>query len=351
MSAARSVAVVEDPRFRDHRGPASHPERPERLLAVAEALGAVRSALTPLAARSASDDELLLVHDRAHLDAVANAALRAPAQLDADTYVSSQSLAVAKLAAGSTIDLVRAVVSGRAACGIAAVRPPGHHAESNRPMGFCLFNNVAIAARALQQQGVGRVLILDWDVHHGNGTQHSFEGDPSVLYFSTHQFPYYPGTGDFGEAGSGRGAGATVNVPLPAGSGDDLYVGVFQRLLVPVAQSFRPDVILVSAGFDAHRDDPLAAMEVSEGGYRDMTAIARALAEDLCGGRIAFILEGGYSQTGLREGVGAVLDVALAAERPALPPAVEAPPGSTLAYVTRQVGTVHSRHHRDLGAA
>ena len=170
-------------------------------------------------------------------------------------------------------------------------------------MGFCLFNNAAIAARAVQREaGVERVLVLDWDVHHGNGTQHTFETDPSVLYVSTHQYPFYPGTGAAGEIGIGRGEGATLNVPMPAGCGDAEYVGVFQRVIAPAARAFRPDYWIVSCGFDAHEDDPLAAMRVTQSGYAALTAIVRALADELSGGRMLFVLEGGYSLRGLREG-------------------------------------------------
>ena len=344
-------AVVEDPRYREHRGPASHPERPERLAAVAAALDPVRPALHALPARCADDAEILRVHEPALLAHVAAAAARAPTRLDPDTFVSPRSLEVARLAAGAAIDLAAAVATGAAGVGLAAVRPPGHHAESDRAMGFCLLNNVAIAARALQAvHGVDKLLILDWDVHHGNGTQHAFEADPSVLYFSLHQYPYYPGTGSFGEIGVGRGAGATVNVPLPAGSGDVEYVGGLQRLLPAVVHAFRPELILVSAGFDAHRDDPLAAMQVSQAGYAAMATLVRALADDVCGGRVAFVLEGGYAPSGLREGVAAVLAAWLGPRAPLAPP-VAVRPGSVLAGTLERVVGIHADHFPGIGAA
>ncbi len=350
MSAARVVAVVEDARYREHRGPAGHPERPDRLLAVAAALDPRRAALTPLAARSADDAELLRVHGRAHLARVTEAAARAPSRLDPDTYACGASDAVARLAAGGAIDLVRAIASGRARAGIAAVRPPGHHAESDQPMGFCLFNNVAIAARAAQAElGVDKILIVDWDVHHGNGTQHSFEEDPSVLYFSTHQFPYYPGTGDFHEIGTGRGEGATVNVPMPAGCGDAEYLAVFERVLAPIARGFRPDLILVSAGFDAHRDDPLAAMDVTEAGYQGMAGVVRALADELCDGRLACVLEGGYSATGLAEGIGALADALLAPGAEVKAPAALVPDGRAARLVER-AASMHRGRYSEVGS-
>ena len=343
--------MIEDPRYREHRGPPGHPERPERLAAVAEALDVVRPALLALPARAADDEEILRVHERTLVSSVAAAAAAAPARLDPDTFVSSRSHEVARLAAGAAIDLAAAVASGAAASGLAAVRPPGHHAETDRAMGFCLFNNVAIAARALQAvHGVDKHLVVDWDVHHGNGTLQAFEADPSVLYFSMHQFPYYPGTGSFGEIGVGHGEGATVNVPLPAGSGDAEYVGVVQRVLAPVLRAFRPELILVSAGFDAHRDDPLAAMEVSCAGYEAMAAWLRALADDVCGGRVAFVLEGGYAASGLREGVAAVLAASLGRPAP-LPPPVAVAPGSVLGRVLERVVGTHGGRFPGLGAA
>jgi len=282
MVAPRITAVVEDPRYRDHRGPAGHPERPDRLAAVADAIAPRRGELTQIAPRAATADEILRIHSATHLEHVEAACRQAPAHLAPDTFVAPASYEVGLLAAGGSIELVHAVAAGRVHAGIASVRPPGHHAEANRAMGFCLFNNVAIAARALQAaDGIERILILDWDVHHGNGTQHSFEDDPSILYFSTHQYPYYPGTGSAGEAGSGRGVGATLNVPMPAGCGDDEYVGVFQRILVPATRAFRPDFVLVSCGFDAHRDDPLASMQVTGAGFASLAAIVRRLADEV----------------------------------------------------------------------
>jgi acetoin utilization deacetylase AcuC-like enzyme len=342
MLAKRKTAVVEDSRFLDHRGPAGHPERPERISAVGAAVDARDEALIRFAPRAATPDEILRVHSRSHFEQVAAASQRAPAQLDPDTYVSAESFEVALLAAGGTTDLALRVARGELDSGLAAVRPPGHHAESDRAMGFCLFNNVAIAARALQEEeSVDRIMILDWDVHHGNGTQHFFERDPSVLYASIHQFPFYPGTGAVGEIGVGDGEGFTFNVPLPAECGDSEYVGVMERLIAPAAQSFRPEMILISCGFDAHRDDPLAAMNVTREGYRDMGTIVRALADDLCGGRLMFVLEGGYAASGLMDGVNAVLDAITGDESLKVPKQNAVSAGNVLDTIVEQVSDAH----------
>jgi len=349
-SPDRPIHVVEDVRFRTHQSPEGHPERPERLAAVSRALSRYGSALDTLAPRLATTDEILRIHSQGHYERIREAAARAPAQLDADTFVSPQSLEVARLAAGSTVDLALRVARQEAPYGIAAVRPPGHHAEASQPMGFCLFNNVAIAARAVQEElGMEKILILDWDVHHGNGTQHSFESDPSILYASLHQYPHYPGTGAFDEVGSDAGHGATINLALPPGCGDTEYVGLLYRVLVPMVRRFGPQMILVSCGFDAHRDDPLASMNVSGAGYREMTRALVLLAKETCGGRLMFVLEGGYAASGLEEGTEAVIQ-ALLEPTPGEYPIPEAPAGSSLRRLVEQADAVHGSRHGDIGA-
>jgi len=350
MAPIGRISVIDDARYREHVAPPGHPESPERLAIVAEALAGFETRTEAVAPRMAEPAEILRIHGADLLRKVEKASKLAPAQLDPDTYVSPRSFEIAQLAAGGTVELARRVAGGEAACGFAAVRPPGHHAEADRAMGFCLFNNIAIAARALQaEDGLGKLLLLDWDVHHGNGTQHSFEDDPSVLYVSTHQFPYYPGTGAVTEAGVGRGLGFTLNIAMPPGCGDEEYTGVLRRLLVPAARQFRPEMILVSCGFDAHHDDPLASMEVSADGFLAMTRIVRALADDLCSSRVLFVLEGGYAASSLREGTQSVLQGMLETPPRPLPAAPQVAAGSRLRAILDRVIAVHRDHFRDLG--
>jgi acetoin utilization deacetylase AcuC-like enzyme len=293
------TGLIYDPRYLDHDMGAGHPESPQRLRAIMQRLeqSGVAAALARIEPRKAEDEWVTLVHQPKY---VAFLNQQAPAQgrlsLDADTSMSPGSLAAAYLAAGAALAGVDAIMAGRAQHVFCAVRPPGHHAEADRAMGFCFFNNVAIAARYAQKRyGLRRVLIVDWDVHHGNGTQHSFDEDPSVLFFTTHQYPHYPGTGRATERGTGAGEGFTINVPMEAGEGDDEYRTVFQKVLVPAADAFKPELVIISAGFDAHRDDPLASMGLTETGYADLTAIVSGIAVRHCGGRLLSSLEGGYN--------------------------------------------------------
>jgi acetoin utilization deacetylase AcuC-like enzyme len=301
--------VVRDPRFREHTPSRPHPERPERLVAIDRALDPLADRIRALAPREASEDELLLAHGREYLDALGRLEGRS-GQLDPDTYASPHTLEVARLAAGSLVEASLRVASGEAKRAFAALRPPGHHAERLAPMGFCVFNNVAIAAQALRARaGVERIAIVDWDVHHGNGTQHLFEAERDVLFASLHQFPFYPGTGALDEQGHGRGLGATVNFPLPAGCGDAEYGQLFDELLVPMLLAWRPEILLVSAGFDAHARDPLGGMEVSSAGFAAFAARACAVADEVCGGRLVLALEGGYDLDALAESVAQVVSV------------------------------------------
>jgi acetoin utilization deacetylase AcuC-like enzyme len=310
-SAMNHVGLVRDPLYFLHSNGPGHPESPDRLRAIDRMLESfpLRDFLVPLPARDATTEELAWVHTDAYIRQIERTRGHAYTSLDADTSTSEHSLAAAVRAAGGVISAVEAVISGKTAGAFALVRPPGHHAEAGQAMGFCLFNNVAVASEfALRRCGADRVLVVDWDVHHGNGTMHSFSDTDKVLYFSVHQYPHYPGTGRIEETGTGRGLGYTVNVPLPPGQGDDDYAAVFDSVLTPIALRYRPQLILVSAGFDIHRGDPLADMQVTTAGFARLTNILLAISAACCPGRLAFALEGGYDLAGLAEGVSAVLE-------------------------------------------
>ena len=294
-----------DARFREHRPPMDHPERPERLVAIETALfeAQLLRRCHDLPARPVTDEEILRAHSRPYLDALRDRLGQAAANgtsgyLDPDTYYSPASLVAAELAAGAAVDLaLRVLESGDKDNGLSLCRPPGHHATRDTSMGFCLLNNVAIAAAAAKARGA-RVAIVDFDVHHGNGTEDIFSEDPDVLYISTHQYPLYPGTGPAGFTGRGRGKGATVNIPLPARSGDQVYLRAFAEIITPVLARFAPDLLLCSAGFDGHARDPLAEMALSSASFG---AMARSLLA--AQPRFAAVLEGGYSLGALGESV------------------------------------------------
>jgi len=316
------TGVVIDPRYLEHDTGAGHPERPDRVGVLLPMVQEVAARVIAVAARPASGDELALVHDGAYVDEVAATQDARPwYAFDADTPTSPRSYATACLAAGGFLALLDAVMAKRVDNGFAFVRPPGHHAERRRAMGFCLFNNVAVGAAYLRQRyGLRRILIVDWDLHHGNGTQHMFESDPSVLYVSTHQYPYYPGTGAIDEVGQGDGEGFTVNLPLPAGCGDAEYGEAFTRIIAPIAHQYAPDFVLISAGFDAHARDPLGGMQVTEAGFRAMTQALLAVAAEHAQGRCAAILEGGYDLSAIRASSKQVLAELVGAAAPVPPP-------------------------------
>jgi acetoin utilization deacetylase AcuC-like enzyme len=296
---ATRTGIAYNEKFLAHDTGPGHPERPARLSSLVSRLKSEGTwkELQHLIIDPAPEDAILRVHTREHLERVKSSGrVTAPSRLeDGDTVVSPGSLDAALLAPGAVISAVDAVAGGILKNAFCAVRPPGHHAESGRVMGFCLFNNVAIGARhALDRHGFGRVAIVDWDVHHGNGTQEIFYRDPSVFYFSLHQYPFYPGTGARDERGAGDGYEYTLNVPLPAGSGHDEYLDAFRRDILPAIDAYRPGMIFVSAGFDAHRLDPLAQMTLAEESYAEMTRMLMDAAESCCDGRIVSVLEGGY---------------------------------------------------------
>ncbi|MEE8348943.1 MAG: histone deacetylase [Acidobacteriota bacterium] len=309
-----NYGIVLDTGFTRHLTPPGHPERPERVAALLEAFERWNrlDELVRVPTSTAQEGWIQAVHSSAHLARIKATSGKESSQLDGDTATSADSYQVALLAAGSGVTLVDALVRERIDSGFALIRPPGHHAESNRPMGFCLFNNVAVAAEQAIQKGLAeKVAIVDFDVHHGNGTQEIFYSRSDVLYLSTHQFPFYPGTGHFSETGAGPGQGFTANFPLPAGSGDSFYCTIFQDFLLPIIQQFSPQLILVSAGYDAHRDDPLAGMNLSTDGFGELVNLLNKVAREVCGGRILYLLEGGYNLSALCDAVLLTIDTSL----------------------------------------
>jgi acetoin utilization deacetylase AcuC-like enzyme len=304
------TAVVVDQQYLKHFAGESHPERPERIRVLLELAGGLnREKFQLLPPKAANRADVEHTHGTDHVRLVESTSSINRYALDGDTITCRDSFGVGLLAVGGFLNLLDSIAAKESRNGFALVRPPGHHALRNRAMGFCLFNTMAIGAEYLKRTyGVKKILIMDWDVHHGNGTQDAFYDDPSVLFISTHQFPFYPGSGAVNEVGVNDGEGYTINVPLPAGCADGEYLQVFEEIVAPATERFEPEWILVSAGFDPHRRDPLGGMGVTEAGFRAMAQKLLVLAERFADGRIAFLLEGGYDLAGLRDSVGAVLD-------------------------------------------
>jgi acetoin utilization deacetylase AcuC-like enzyme len=303
-----SLVIISTERFADHQTPSGHPECSER----AQVMDAIanewrtRDGGDVVSPREATHEQLARVHDAEYLRQIGETAGVSMA-LDIDTYTSPESFEIARLAAGAAIDGVERVLAASHRRAIALVRPPGHHAERDRAMGFCLYNNAAVAAAHATAVGVERVAIVDFDVHHGNGTQHIFEQNPQVLYLSTHQYPFYPGTGAADDIGIGPGRGFSVNVPLEAGAVDEDYQVAFADIVLPVLSQFRPGLMIVSAGFDAHRGDELGGMQLTTPAYGAMMSELRQVAEEYCGGRIVVVTEGGYDLPALGECLRAVV--------------------------------------------
>jgi acetoin utilization deacetylase AcuC-like enzyme len=302
-ATTRRTGLVVSAAFAEHHTGSGHPERPDRTAAIVERLEAdgLLAQARVIEPRPATDDDILRCHTPAYLKIVKEDVAEGVQRLSTgDTPLSAKSLDTARLAAGGVLAAVDAVVAGSVANAFAVVRPPGHHATPTRGMGFCLFNNVAIAARYVQAtHGVKRVLIADWDVHHGNGTQDIFYNDGSVFFFDTHQHPLYPGTGHATEMGDGNGEGCTLNCPFSAGAGRAEIVGAFRDRLVTAADAFKPEFVLVSAGFDSRIDDPLGGFRLTDADFAELTAILKEIAARHAGGRLVSTLEGGYNLAGL----------------------------------------------------
>jgi acetoin utilization deacetylase AcuC-like enzyme len=321
-----SLILIASHRFTEHETPPGHPERSER----AEVMDVIADRWRErggelVAPPAATGEQLARVHDADYLRRISETSGRAVA-LDPDTYTSPETSDIALLAAGAAVDAVERVMGAKGRAALALVRPPGHHAERGRAMGFCFYNNVAVAAAHARTLGARKIAIVDYDVHHGNGTQHMFESDPRVLYVSTHQFPFYPGTGAAGEVGRGEGQGFTVNCPLEAGAASEDYRVVFAEIVVPILRQFSPDLILVSAGFDAHERDPLANMRLTTETFAAMTMELGTLAAEFCDGRMMLVTEGGYDLRALGSSLDAVVQVLAGPISPAVWPESDVAP-------------------------
>jgi acetoin utilization deacetylase AcuC-like enzyme len=308
---SRKTGIVKDQRYLRHDAGFGHPESPKRLQATYAMLEAPDMAgkFIAIEPRHASHEEIGMIHSLPYIKLVASTAGESFVALDPDTAATPESYDVAKLAVGGLFNAIDCVVSGEVDNAFALVRPPGHHAGVGNAAGFCLFNNVAIGAmHAISKHKMNRILIVDWDLHHGNGTQEQFYGDRRVLYFSTHQYPYYPGTGSLEEIGMGQGMGFNVNVPLRSGTDNAQYVKIFRKILYPISIKFKPELVLISAGLDPYFRDPLGGMKVTPEGFAYLTRILMDIADHCCGGKLVVTLEGGYHLTGLADSIKAVLN-------------------------------------------
>jgi acetoin utilization deacetylase AcuC-like enzyme len=299
-----------DDRYLLHNPGTQHPESPQRLIAIRQMLEAsgITRRWNSIPSRSAAFNELELIHSPAYIKNIERAAQRAPTNLDLDTQVSTESYQTAILAAGGVFQCIDSICSEKLRRIFAFIRPPGHHAGRDHARGFCLFNNVALAAAyARKEHKLSRIAIVDFDVHHGDGTQSCFYTDPDVLYISTHQYPFYPGSGNFTEAGQGEGKGYTLNLPLPRGTGDSDFIPIYSKIISPVLDQFAPELIMVSAGFDGHFSDPLGELSLTQAGYASAAASLMLAAERSCNGKICFVLEGGYDMQALQDSILAIL--------------------------------------------
>jgi acetoin utilization deacetylase AcuC-like enzyme len=334
------VGLYDDPLFREHDSGEGHPERPARLDALRRGLreAGLEARMEFRRPRPATREELLRVHEASYVDLVAGSEGRT-VRFDPDTQAGPRSYRAALLAAGAVVDGVERVLGGSLDRALCAVRPPGHHALPGRAMGFCLFNNVAVGAAHALARGLVRVAIIDFDVHHGNGTEAMFEGDPRVLYISSHEFPFYPGTGALSDVGRGEGRGLTVNLPLPAGLSDPDYGRFYRAIVEPVGRAFDPELVLVSVGFDPHKDDPLAGMNLTERGFAALAASCLAVAGGSARGRAIFVLEGGYDLLGIAASAAAVARVLLGEEPPGIEGRPSPPTEALVAAYRRRLST------------
>ena len=354
MNPPRQTGIVQDQRYANHCTGPDHPECPDRL----EVLQAMmqepdmREYFRDIAPRRAEKEELLQAHSPKYIRRLEDTEGRDCTYLDQDTQTSPFSHETALLAAGGICRAIDLVHAGELDNAFAMVRPPGHHAERSKAGGFCLYNNVAIGVRYAQKQlGLRRILVVDWDLHHGNGTQKCFEDDPSVLFFSTHQFPSYPGSGKFRETGKGNGKGLTVNIPLLAGCGDGEFVVLFEKILRPIALEFDPEFILVSAGFDIHFNEPLGGMQVTPQGFAALTRSVLNTADHCCGGKVVMTLEGGYNLQGLQESVKAVLRELAGLQVTDIGSIMAGADAKMLAVLLWRVRRIHGRHWKTLEQA
>ena len=347
----RRTGILKDPRYAGHCMGPDEPECPERLdvlnaLLLEPDLSGCFKDISP---RMAEKDELQRVHSADYIKRLEATSGRGPVYLDEDTRTSPLSNEVAQLAAGGLCRAIEEVHAGLVDNAFALIRPPGHHAEQAAARGFCLYNNVAIAAHFAQSKlGLARILVVDWDLHHGNGTQHCFEDDPSVLFFSTHQAFTYPHSGSLREIGKGKGKGYTVNVPLLPGFGDGDYLMIFERLLKPIALAFRPDLVLVSAGFDIHFNDPLGGMKVTPAGFAGLTRVLLDIAEQCCEGKLVMTLEGGYNLEALRDSVREVLREMVGRRTTDIHGMMASADPKKIAYVLWRVKRMHQKYWKCL---
>jgi acetoin utilization deacetylase AcuC-like enzyme len=337
------TGLLLDDVFLDHCAAGRHPEQPERLVVIRRALerDSLWSACQHISARSATRAELARVHQASYLDTLERQIPGSRGHIDLDTFYSPGTWKAARMAAGGTVDLSTAVLDGSLQNGAAFVRPPGHHATPARSMGFCILNNVAVAAASALTQGADRVAIVDWDIHHGNGTQKAFYEDSRVLYISTHMYPYFPGSGHYTETGSGAGKNHNINLPVPPRSGFAEIAHVFKQIALKVLHQFRPDLILVSCGFDSHKNDPLGALELETVHFQTLNSWLLEAANEMCNGRMVLVLEGGYDLTTLAEASAMLVADLLSGDLPQ-EPVPSTPPTALVRRMTADVARLLS---------